>query len=1001
MWRQVLEVGDVVDRLFIAGRQLITLSSRGKYLRAWSMKDGNLLWEVTTYTAAAPSAAAASEAERDRGVDVLPLGEDVDADGAEDVLVLARGEVQLRSVADGIVTWSTEAAAAFEKETVRLHRVALAKDRTRIVAVGVTEEDGYPAAVELAVKDGSVTRKAVGSSVGGLTNLPTATALKTDPGGGEEIWVMVPLQDGAKVAVVDVARLLAGKRAVTTVPLPALASAEDGDAGVEMRAVRGTDAASDLAAIASGAAVVRGARGCALVTLDAAAKAPAILGSWPLSPGGHHCSAAVSAAFVESEATKEHARVAVVTTEEGTAGGVSAAVYALSTAHAGDGPVRVGAFAHAGVASTATAAWAHAFPIRKQGREETIAYGVLVVTSDARLALLPLDEKKQGKEAWAREESLALAAELVFARLPPPKSAAIAAADDSRVRPSFRERYETQVLALKARFKTATPDEIAELTALRRGRGVKLLPTRDANGFRRQIVALAPNGALVSLHNGDGRIMWRRFLGGGLDPEGNPAGDYNYSAVFAPWRLSQADRRPTRGDDHDHGEHALVLATATRGGGGAKTRATVVDLYSGAVVSDVVLPYAAAHVLPVAITGDNLKDHAHDHEPSAVLLVDEAGSRAHVFPNTKEAKMAAYAQRSRVSFFTVDQARAEVRGYALIPVTPHEHDVDDFAASYATAQTWTSKFSPELGDIVGFAAKPAGEVVHSWVRVLGDRSTLFKYLSPNVVFVATAPKGADSRDTAVSVHLLDAATGRVLYRVRHTEARGPVHAVVCENWVVYHYFNTRAGRYAMSVLEMFDDAEHRKGTAVGDLVYASVVGTNETETVSSLAPPPLRIMGQSYFVRPAATMMTATYSQKGVTAHQILMGTATDQVVALDKRFLDPRRPTKPSAEDREEGLIPYAEVLPIFPASWVTTRHQVSRLRGIKTAPASLESTVLCVAHGLDLFYTRLHPSRSYDMLDEEFSYLLLIVTLAALAVGAFATQGLAYVKDIDRRWR
>ena len=184
-------------------------------------------------------------------------------------------------------------------------------------------------------------------------------------------------------------------------------------------------------------------------------------------------------------------------------------------------------------------------------------------------------------------------------------------------------------------------------------------------------------------------------------------------------------------------------------------------------------------------------------------------------------------------------------------------------------------------------------------------------------------RGAGPAETAVSVHLLDAATGRVLYRVRHNEARGPVHAVVCENWVVYHYFNTRAGRYAMSVLEMFDDAEHRKGAAVGDLMYASLVGDNQTESVSSLAPPPLRIMGQSYYVRPAATMLSTTYSRKGVTAHQVLMGTSTDQVVALDKRFLDPRRPTKPTPEDREEGLIPYSEVLPIFPASWVTTKHQ------------------------------------------------------------------------------
>ena len=148
-------------------------------------------------------------------------------------------------------------------------------------------------------------------------------------------------------------------------------------------------------------------------------------------------------------------------------------------------------------------------------------------------------------------------------------------------------------------------------------------------------------------------------------------------------------------------------------------------------------------------------------------------------------------------------------------------------------------------------------------------------------------------------------------------------------------------------------------------------------------------------------MLKATYSRLGVTAHQVLMGTGTDQVVALDKRFLDPRRPTKPTREDREEGLVPYAEVRPIAPKSWVTTKHQVARLRGIVTAPANLESTVLCVAHGLDVFFTRLHPSRSYDMLDEAFSYLLLIVTLAALALGALSPQGMVIAKDMERHWK
>ena len=75
---------------------LLALSGGGKHLRAYSMKDGELLWERVAFTAAAPSADAAKEAALDAGIDLLPLNEDVDGDGADDVLVLARGRAQLR-----------------------------------------------------------------------------------------------------------------------------------------------------------------------------------------------------------------------------------------------------------------------------------------------------------------------------------------------------------------------------------------------------------------------------------------------------------------------------------------------------------------------------------------------------------------------------------------------------------------------------------------------------------------------------------------------------------------------------------------------------------------------------------------------------------------------------------------------------------------------------------------------------------------------------------------
>ena len=43
----------------------------------------------------------------------------------------------------------------------------------------------------------------------------------------------------------------------------------------------------------------------------------------------------------------------------------------------------------------------------------------------------------------------------------------------------------------------------------------------------------------------------------------------------------------------------------------------------------------------------------------------------------------------------------------------------------------------------------------------------------------------------------------------------------------------------------------------------------------------------------------------------------------------------------------------------FATLTHEVKRLRGVAVEAAELESTMLMLAHGMDLFYTRLMPSR------------------------------------------
>ena len=86
---------------------------------------------------------------------------------------------------------------------------------------------------------------------------------------------------------------------------------------------------------------------------------------------------------------------------------------------------------------------------------------------------------------------------------------------------------------------------------------------------------------------------------------------------------------------------------------------------------------------------------------------------------------------------------------------------------------------------------------------------------------------------------------------------------------------------------------------------------------------------------------------------------------------------------------------------SYVTHALRVEGLRGIVTAPAKLESTTLVFVYGVDLFFTQLAPSRTYDSLTDDFSYALLLITIVVLIAAIFVTWILSEKKELREKWR
>ena len=149
-----------------------------------------------------------------------------------------------------------------------------------------------------------------------------------------------------------------------------------------------------------------------------------------------------------------------------------------------------------------------------------------------------------------------------------------------------------------------------------------------------------------------------------------------------------------------------------------------------------------------------------------------------------------------------------------------------------------------------------------------------------------------------------------------------------------------------------------------------------------------------------------TVTSMGMTPKAVLVATAAGQLVNLDKRLLDPRRPNVPQAkmtqQDREEGLIPYMPSLGgVNPLTVISHRHTIARPRAVVTAATYLESTSLALAVGLDLFLTRVAPAREFDRLNEDFNYVALVGAILFLVVATVGTEWYSTRKDLARAWK
>ncbi|XP_001359799.2 ER membrane protein complex subunit 1 isoform X1 [Drosophila pseudoobscura] len=557
---------------------------------------------------------------------------------------------------------------------------------------------------------------------------------------------------------------------------------------------------------------------------------------------------------------------------------------------------------------------------------------------------------QQGKVRWSREESLANVIDSQFMDLPladtegtlesEMKGKAVDSTSfDRDIASAFLRRISTQAVQIRSLFLHVIGLGPPPTDTQRAGL------VRDSFGLHKILVLLTRSGKIFGIDNISGKHHWQLYL-----PKVNAFDNAEQMHLIVQRTSKHFPLQPL----------CAIVAKNSINGNGVLYRFNPI---TGQATEGGLL-HLDFKIKQLSLLAETEKDFVKG------ILIFDASNQVHVYPQH------ATPLADGMYLYTADVKSAQLEGYF----------VKYAGGKLSCTHIWNARLGGHHSEqqIIAVAGKNPIEHVHSQGRVLGDRSVLYKYINPNLVaFVTQAPDA--THKSVLNLYLVDVVSGSVIFSMTHRKVRAPLSIVHSENWLAYSYFNEKVRRTEITTIEL----------------YEGKAQANSSVWSSLTAPPMPLVERQSYIIPAIVEALRETITERGITNKHVLIGTASGSIIEMPWHLLDPRRPIASTTQGREEGAIPYIPELPLPTESHINYNQTVARLRNIYTAPSGLESTCLVVATGLDLFVTRVAPSKTFDLLKEDFDYILISIVLVALTSGSLIVKHLASRKLLKQAWK
>jgi hypothetical protein len=332
----------------------------------------------------------------------------------------------------------------------------------------------------------------------------------------------------------------------------------------------------------------------------------------------------------------------------------------------------------------------------------------------------------------------------MFVDLPPPTALNEETWMESQ--PSASRNLWIQLLILKTQLGLGRPEDVAVINAHQALTNDLMRPTRDADGFRQQIIVSTTHNKVASLHSGDGRVLWEVNFG-----------DEYSSLRIVKWFESESK------------EEVAVLLESSQG-----MTIYIIDVYKGTIVGEpIILKSPDGDVLDIVpMPSSALKDSGNQfgycvtNNDNRVLAVIPEGD--------KSIQDMFESQFQNMVRWQVSKDGKSVFGVRLHP-------------KREPLELWRIQVVPtdDMG-ILDIVSKDGQESIYSAARAIYGGGVLMKNIDPNEILIAVGTQKKEL-PSKIIIYGINAVTGHVTYRQIH-EVR--YHIFLISAFIRFSFFLT-------------------------------------------------------------------------------------------------------------------------------------------------------------------------------------------------------------------